>query len=123
MGHGWVASARRARRLTLRTSAVALGVNASDLDQSRSASRRTGRQRRRRSTTGGRENLFSVAAEGGVRLGFRVTDHAKLTAGYTGIYWSKVRRAQEQFDLSDTLTGGTTHLYTNMISLGGEVKY
>ena len=75
------------------------------------------------STTGGRDNLFSVAAEAGVRLGFRITDHAKLTVGYTGIYWSNVRRAPEQFNLSNSPTGGVTHIYTNMMSLGGEVRY
>jgi hypothetical protein len=113
-------------RVTLQgTSAVAFGMNASDLDFSRS---RTVRIESvvsfvERRTTGGRVNYFSVVAEGGVRLGFRVADHAKLTVGYTGIYWSNVRRAQEQYDLSPTPTGGTTHFYTNMMSLGAEVRY
>jgi len=52
-----------------------------------------------------------------------VGDHAKLTFGYTALYWSNVRRAQEQFNLSATPTGGTTHLFTSMLSLGAEVRY
>jgi len=106
-------------------SAFAVGVNASDLDfeRTRLATVGTTVVPLVQSTTGGRDDLFSVAAEGGVRLGFRVTDHAKLTVGYTAIYWSNVRRAQEQFNLSNTPTGGTTHLFTNLMSLGGEVRY
>jgi hypothetical protein len=113
-------------RLTLQgTSAVALGVNASDFDFSRS---RTARIESivsfvERRTTGGRINYFSVASEVGARIGFRVTEHAKITVGYTGIYWTQVRRAQEQFDLSPTPTGETTNFYSNMFSLGGEVRY
>ena len=106
-------------------SAVALGVNASDLDFSRTRLATIGSTvvPLVQSTTGGRDDLFSVAAEAGVRLGFRVTDHVKLTVGYTGIYWSNVRRAQEQYNLSNALTGGTTHLFVNMTSLGAEVRY
>ena len=113
-------------RFTLQgQSAFAIGVNASDLDFARTRIATIGTTAIPivQTTDGGRLNFFSVAAEGGVRLGFRVTEHAKLTVGYTGIYWSKVRRAQEQYDLSDTPTGGITHFYTNMMSLGGEVRY
>jgi hypothetical protein len=106
-------------------SSVALGMNASDLDFSRTRLATVGAVvvPLVQATSGGRVNYFSVVAEGGVRLSFRVTDHAKLTVGYTGIYWSNVRRAQEQFTLGPTLTGGTTHFYTNMMSLGAEVRY
>ena len=113
-------------RFTLQgQSAFAVGVNASDLDfgRSRVATIGTTQVPIVQTEDGGRLNFFSVAAEGGVRIGFRVTEHAKLTVGYTGIYWSKVRRAQEQFDLSDSPTGGITHFYTNMLSVGGEVRY
>jgi hypothetical protein len=113
-------------RITLQgQSAFAIGVNASDLDFSRArvATIGTTQVPLVQTTDGGRVNFFAVAAEGGVRLGFRVTEHAKLTVGYTGIYLSKVRRAQEQFDLSDTPTGGITHFYANMLSVGGEVRY
>jgi hypothetical protein len=113
-------------RFTLQgQSAFAVGVNASDLDFSRSRVTTIGTTQVPivQTEDGGRLNFFSVAAEGGVRIGFRVSEHAKLTVGYTGIYWSKVRRAQEQFDLSDSPTGGITHFYTNMLSVGGEVRY
>jgi hypothetical protein len=113
-------------RITLQgQSAFAIGVNASDLDFSRTriATIGTTQVPLVQTEDGGRVNFFAVAAEGGVRLGFRVTEHAKLTVGYTGIYLSKVRRAQEQYDLSDSPTGGITHFYANMLSLGGEVRY
>ncbi len=106
-------------------SSVALGINASDLDFSRTRQATIGTTivPLVQTSTGGRVNYFAVVAEGGLRLGFRVTDHAKLTVGYTGIYWSNVRRAQEQFNLSATPTSGTTHFYTNLLSLGAEVRY
>jgi hypothetical protein len=106
-------------------SSVALGLNAGDLDFSRTRVATIGTVvvPLAQTESGGRVNYFSVVAEGGVRLGFRVTDHAKLTVGYTGIYWSNVRRAQEQYDLSATPTGGTTHVYTNLLSLGAELRY
>jgi hypothetical protein len=113
-------------RFTLQgTSSVALGVNASDLDFSRARTSTSDGNVLfiERSTLGGRVDYFSVAAELGGRIGFRVTEHAKLTIGYTGIYWTQVRRAQEQFDLSPTPTGETTNFYSNMFSFGGEVRY
>jgi len=107
-------------------SAVALGVTASDLDFSRTRLLGLGNVVTvplQQSTTGGRVNYFSVVAEGGVKVGFRITDHARLTMSYTGLYWSNVRRAQEQFNLSPTLTGGTTYLITHALGWGAEVRY
>jgi outer membrane protease len=106
-------------------SSVALGMNASDLDFShtRLATIGTTTVPLVEMTKGGQVNYFSVVSEGGLRLGYRITEHAKLTVGYTGIYWTNVRRAQEQYNLSSTLTGGTTHFYTNLLTLGAEVRY
>jgi hypothetical protein len=106
--------------------AVALGVTASDRDfsQTRLATLTgIGTVPLVQTTTGGQVNYFSVVAEGGVRVGFRITDHARLTLSYTGLYWSNVRRAQEQFNLSPTLTGGTTYLMTHSLGWGAEVRY
>jgi Putative beta barrel porin-7 (BBP7) len=106
-------------------SSVALGVNASDLDFSRTRiiSVGTAALPLVQVANGGRVDYFSVAAEAGVKLGFRVSEHAKLTFGYTALYWSNVRRAQEQFNLSPTLTGGTTHFFSHMLGWGAEVRY
>jgi hypothetical protein len=41
---------------------------------------------------------FSVVPEWGVNLGYNVTDHLKLTFGYTFIYWSNVVRPGDQVD-------------------------
>jgi hypothetical protein len=66
--------------------------------------------------------LGSVA-EGGVRVGFRVTDHARLTVGYTALYWNNVRRAQDQVTLGPALTGEMTHFFAHMLSCGAELRY
>jgi len=66
---------------------------------------------------------FGTVAEGGFKLAYRVTDHAKLTIGYTGLYWGNVRRAQEQLTLSPTLSGNTTYFFAHMLSFGAEFRY
>lgn len=44
-------------------------------------------------------NQFSVVPELGVTLGYQLTQHTRLTVGYTLIYWSGVARAGDQIDL------------------------
>ncbi len=46
------------------------------------------------------EDLFSVVPEIDVNLSYQITPHAKLVAGYSFLYWSKVLRAGEQIDRS-----------------------
>jgi hypothetical protein len=101
---------------------VSLGVNASDLDY-HLAPQGIEQVHHPAVTTSGQADYFSVVAEGGVRAGFRVTDRVLLTVGYTGIYWSNVRRAQEQYSLETKPTGATTYLYASMLSFGAEVRY
>jgi hypothetical protein len=101
---------------------AALGVNASDLDY-HLAPQGILEKYHPAITTSGQVNYFSVVAEGGVRTGFRLTEHILLTVGYTGVYWSNVRRAQEQSSLETKPTGGITHVYASMLSLGAEVRY
>lgn len=106
--------------------AVALGVTASDLDFSRTRLLAAGGGAPVplvQTATGGHVNYFGVVAEGGLKVGFRITEHARLTMSYTGLYWSNVRRAQEQFNMSPTLTGGTTYFITHSLGWGAEVRY
>lgn len=43
---------------------------------------------------------FAVLPEAGVKVGYEVTDHFRVTFGYSLLYWSRVRRAPEQIDLT-----------------------
>ena len=104
--------------------AVALGVNVSDLDFKRNRlAMASGVPLTPLILTSVHDPMtyFGTVAEGGFKLGFRVTEHAKLTFGYTGLYWGNVRRAQEQLTFTPTLTGNTTYYFAHMLSCGAEV--
>jgi hypothetical protein len=51
-------------------------------------------------TVADRTNYFAVVPEAGLRVGYCLTECLKATAGYTFLYWSRVRRAAEQIDLT-----------------------
>jgi hypothetical protein len=111
--------------------AVALGLNASDLNNDRtrqlvvagvpgpatgvSVAERTG--------------YFGTVLEGGVKVAYRVGENLRLTVGYTGLSWWNLRRAQEQYDfrpsaiLTGSTTGTTTDFYAHILSLGAELRY
>jgi hypothetical protein len=106
--------------------AVALGVNVSDLDFDRTRQLNVGTVASIplvQTSIADRATYFGVATEGGVKVGYQLTDHVKLTFGYTGLYWWNLRRAQEQYTLSPTLTGRTTYFYTHMFSWGAEFRF
>ncbi len=115
-------------RLTLQAfGALALGVNASNLDY-----RRTRLLTESgglitiplvQSTTASCVSYLGVVTEAGAKVGFRLTEHAQLTFGYTAMAWNDVRRAQEQYNLSPNLTGGTTNFFTHMFTWGAELRY
>jgi hypothetical protein len=123
---GAIATLTRDRWTLEGLAAVALGANVSDLDfdQNRFGSAAgvgtvpPVANRVRSETT-----YFGVVGEGGVRAAFRVTDRARLTFGYTCLYWWNVRRAQEQFALGTAPAGGTTHYYAHMLSWGADFRY
>jgi hypothetical protein len=46
-----------------------------------------------------RSNTFSVIPEIGLNLGYQLTPHLRLFAGYSVMYWSHVARAGDQVDL------------------------
>jgi hypothetical protein len=105
--------------------AVALGVNASDLnfDRSRSASAMGLVVPLAQTSLAERTAYFGTVWEGGVRVAYRVTDHARLTVGYTALYWWNLRRAPEQYTLGPNLSGDTTHFHAHMFSFGAEFRY
>ncbi|WP_439625762.1 BBP7 family outer membrane beta-barrel protein [Gemmata sp.] len=123
---GVLATAGGQRWLVEGLAAVALGVNASALDFDRSVVvAATGVPAVPLVATSTRDPMtyFGTVAEGGVRIGYRVTEHARLTVGYTALYWNNVRRAQDQVTLSPALTGATTHFFAHMLSCGAELRY
>ena len=75
------------------------------------------------STTGGRVDYFGFVAEGGARVTFRVTERARLMAGYTMMYWPNVRRAPQQFTLGPVLSGGTTDFITHIVTIGADFRF
>jgi Putative beta barrel porin-7 (BBP7) len=105
--------------------AVALGVNVSDVDfdQFRQATIVGVPIPLVQSSSQDRTTYFGVAAEGGLKTGVQLTRNVKLTFGYTFIFWNDVRRAQEQYTLSPTLTGNTTSFYSHMLSWGAEIRF
>jgi hypothetical protein len=44
------------------------------------------------------QNRFAVVPEAGVNFGYALTQHIRLTCGYTLLYWSDVFRAGDQID-------------------------
>lgn len=66
---------------------------------------------------------FAVVPEFNVKFGWRATGALHLTAGYSFLYWSRVARAQEQYDLSATPTGRFTDFWAQGLSLGAEWRY
>lgn len=47
-----------------------------------------------------RTSYFGVVPEAGLGVGYEVAESLRLTAGYTFLYWSRVRRAADQIDLT-----------------------
>ncbi len=115
------------KRLSLEgLAAVALGVNVSDVDFDRTRQAAAGVVTPiplMSSSLQDRTDYFGVAVEAGVKVGFRVNDHLKLRFGYTALYWANLRRAEEQYAFSTTLTGKTTDFYSHMFSWGAEFLY
>jgi hypothetical protein len=76
-----------------------------------------------RDATSDRSSDFAVVPEVGVRLGWHPTEHLRLTAGYNFLYWSRVRRAPEQYTLSPVLRSETTDFWAQGFNLGLELRY
>lgn len=123
----------RWNRFTLEMrSTVALGVTAADLDHSRTRSIGvTGIGGLPVSTAvpflraAGREetSYFAVVPQFGVKVGWHPVDHVRLTVGYDYLYWSRVRRAAEQYNLSAVPRHDTGDFWAQGLGLGLELRY
>ena len=104
-------------RLTLTTKGtVAIGVNISDVTISGQTFTVAG------ATNGGlltgsnnigtfRDNYYAVVPEGTLKLGWDFTDRFRVNAGYSFLYWTKVRRAADQIDT--TIQAGSRPAFSN----------
>ena len=129
-------------RLTLEGhAATALGVTVSDLDFARARALGVGPAGNPAPVAAGLAALgvpglplgatarsdsltyFGVVAEGGVRLKWSVTDHLRLTGGYSFLYWNDVRRAPEMFAGSPALRPRAVDFATHLFSTGLELRY
>lgn len=66
---------------------------------------------------------FGVVGEGGVRAKWFVTDHVRLTAGYSFLYWNNVRRGTGEFTNTGALNPRATDFTTHLFNVGMEVRY
>jgi hypothetical protein len=66
---------------------------------------------------------FGVVGEGGLRLNWRATDHLRLTAGYSFVYWNNVRRAEEMFLTSPVLRPRAIDFTTHLFSVGLDLRF
>ncbi len=51
-------------------------------------------------TVHGQNSFFAAVPEASLGFGYQACENLRLTAGYTLLYWSRVRRAADQIDLS-----------------------
>jgi len=103
---------------------LALGVTASEFDQSRTRSVfGAGLAIPAPIASHGQTDYFAVVPQVGFKLGWQPWQHVRFTAGYDFLYWSRVRRAQEMDLLSPTLGDGKTDFWAQGLSVGAEVRY
>jgi hypothetical protein len=76
-----------------------------------------------RTNTSNTLTYLGVVGEGGVRMSYRATDHFRLTAGYSFLYWNNVRRAQEMFVSSPELRSRAVDFTTHLFSVGLDMRY
>ncbi|MFO0798221.1 MAG: BBP7 family outer membrane beta-barrel protein [Gemmataceae bacterium] len=71
-----------------------------------------------------RSTAFAVVPEFGVRVGFQVTDAARVYGAYNFIYLSSVARAGEQIDpAASAFPDRTTDFWLQGVSMGLELRY
>ena len=75
-------------------------------------------------------SYFAVVPEAGLRVGYCLTDCLKVSTGYTFLYWSQVRRASEQIDLTIDPAAGrpafrddTSDVWLQGWTVGVELRY
>ena len=70
-----------------------------------------------------RTTHFAVAPDVSVKFGWQVVDHLNLTAGYSFVYLSHVRRAQDEFLPGAAPLDRTTDFWAQGLNLGVELRY
>lgn len=88
-------------------------------------------------------NVFAVAPEASFNLSYKLTEHIRLSAGYTFIYWSNVARPGDQIDtninpnlvptsttfgaaggpIRPAFTFRSTDFFAHGVNLGLEIRY
>jgi hypothetical protein len=66
-----------------------------------------------------KETEFAFVPHVGMKFGWEVIPHVRLTAGYDFMYWSRVRRAAELYTGNDTVTD----FWVQGVSAGFEFRY
>jgi hypothetical protein len=70
-----------------------------------------------------RTAYFGVVPEVGAKVGWYPWNNLRVTAGYTFLYWSDVRRAPEQYVLSPDPGHTSTGMWVQGFNLGVELRY
>jgi hypothetical protein len=137
---GLVTGCRLASGLTLElTTKVAMGVTVSEADTvgttqfagpAVTAAVPSGLLVMPSNTLSDSTSSFAVVPEAGLKVGYCLTDCLKVNAGYTFLYWSEVRRASEQIDLTVNPAAGrpafrndTSDVWLQGWTLGVELRY
>ncbi len=137
---GLVTDCRLAPRFTLQLlTKLAMGVTVAEADQTGTiqvasapltAAQPAGLLVRPSNGVADTTSYFAVVPQAGLRLGYNLTDCLRLNAGYTFLYWSQVRRASEQIDLTVNPAAGrpafrndTSDVWVQGWTLGAELRY
>jgi hypothetical protein len=123
-----VGGGSRAGRFSFEAQALlALGVTADDVSYSRTRVNSTGAVPNTATAVQTNEVLqaahFGVVPEVGVKVGWHPWEHVRLTLGYNYLYWSAVRRAQDQFNLTPALQSQSTGFWAQGATWGMEVRF
>ena len=108
--------------LAVATALVALGVPAATAAQVAAAAA-TNTVPFGRTVLNDSRTYFGVVGEGGLRAKWFVTDHLRLTAGYSFLYWNNVRRGPQEFTGTPALLPRAADFTTHLFNLGMEVRY
>lgn len=68
-------------------------------------------------------SYFSVVPEVGVKVGYSPIEGLNITGGYSLIYWSRVRRAQTQYDLTPVTVNDPVDFWAQGWNVGVELRY
>lgn len=76
-----------------------------------------------RPNTAGDTTYFGAVCETGLRASWRLTDHVRLSGGYSWLYWNNVRRAQEEFASGAPVRARAVDYSAHLFTAGLDVRY